>query len=619
MATARAILRLPATRVAAGSTRNLLLPQIRYKSDSGQQASPPSVGGANDYQFGPANDIQPQPSTQSVSETSKDRAEKNEKSRKNSDDKEKSDWKEEAKGTEESTRGDDTGQKGHAGREADAKKGTGWKAFESAATTTASLAILGIAGYGYHKYYKHLVFSKIDKAFHIGDPALDLASASHGNSNDPWIDLKQQERINNIVHGDESGHYYLLIGEKGTGKTSMLLTAMHRNAGERVSMMEAHADPEIFRLRLGKALDFEFHEDYVGSLFSIRGPRETTALLDIERAFNKLEKVALKRRRKTGKPLVMIINGMHMVHDDEMGRNLVELLQQRAEGWAAAGLVTMVFNSDDYWVYERMKQYGSRMELISVKDLSKAKSIEALRVLRKRKFPHRLEEDEKLFDKVYERVGGRLAYLTKVANTENMLKQCENINEIEKTWLLNKCWILGEGMDDDVMDQQKRASSAMLLVKALVDEDNKARASGNYDPSAGHQLPCLPLHKAREVMTRADFIQEYDHDNIFTIDSKANVRADSVPMMNAFRDICAIENFDEYLEQTLARIADIESLGRTREVTLKDLWNGGKYSIKTVDSEGNISKSLIFDVERGRKGINGDDGDGNEGKGEGKE
>jgi hypothetical protein len=144
MATARAILRLPATRVAAGSTRNLLRStQIRYKSDSGQQASPPSVGGANDYQFGPANDIQPQPSTQSVSETSKDR-EKNEKSRKKDDEKEKTDWKEEAKGTEESmTRGEHRGQRGHAGQGADWKKGTGWKAFESAATTTASLAILG--------------------------------------------------------------------------------------------------------------------------------------------------------------------------------------------------------------------------------------------------------------------------------------------------------------------------------------------------------------------------------------------------------------------------------------------------------------------------------------------
>lgn len=89
-----------------------------------------------------------------------------------------------------------------------------------------------------------------------------------------------------------------MIGEKGTGKSSMLFDAMQKVNGEGVSMFEAHADLEIFRVRLGKALDFEFHEDYIGSHFSERGPRDTTALLDIERAFNKLEKVALKRRRQ---------------------------------------------------------------------------------------------------------------------------------------------------------------------------------------------------------------------------------------------------------------------------------------------------------------------------------
>ena len=73
----------------------------------------------------------------------------------------------------------------------------------------------------------------------------------------------------------------------------MLLDAMQKIDGEGCSMFEAHADMEIFRVRLGKALDFEFHEDYIGSYFSERGPRESTPLLDIERAFNKLEKVLL--------------------------------------------------------------------------------------------------------------------------------------------------------------------------------------------------------------------------------------------------------------------------------------------------------------------------------------
>lgn len=79
---------------------------------------------------------------------------------------------------------------------------------------------------------------------------------------------------------------------------------------------------------------------YIGSLFSIRGPRDTTALLDIERAFNKLEKVALARRKKGTTPLILIINSTHLVRDDHDGQDLLEMIQQRAEQWAASGLVT---------------------------------------------------------------------------------------------------------------------------------------------------------------------------------------------------------------------------------------------------------------------------------------
>lgn len=74
---------------------------------------------------------------------------------------------------------------------------------------------------------------------------------------------------------------------------------------------------------------------------------------------------------------------------------------------------------------------------------------------------------------------------------------CQHLNE---EYLLTR-----EGMDDDVMDQQKYASAAMVLAKALVDQEKEMERT--YDPERGHILPEIPLHKAREVMTRADFIQ----------------------------------------------------------------------------------------------------------------
>lgn len=498
---------------------------------------------------------------------------------------------------------------------------TAWKVFETAATTFASIAILGLAGYSYHLYYKSLVLRKMEKAFTPGDPMLDLAAPppidkarllgeeteSLDLDDDNWILRVEQGKIDEIILGARTGRYYLIVGEKGTGKSTMILDAMRKNQGEGVSMFEAHADLEIVRLRLGKALNYDFHEDYIGSLFSIRGPRDTTALLDIERAFNKVEKIALRRRdmaaqsssgRKAG-PLVIVVNCMHLIRDDEDGQDLIELMQQRAEQWAASNLITMVFNSDDYWVYERLKRYATRMEVMPILDLPKPRAIAALARFRAKYFPSE-DIDSNVLRQVYDQVGGRTNFLNRVAKARDMLAMCRNIVEAEKTWFLNQCGILGEEMDDDVMDQQKFASAAMVLARALVERSKELDTT--YDEKQGHILPQIPLYKARQIMTRADFIKQYDHENIFTIDSRAMVRADSVPMMNAFKEICAEEGFDDYLEATLDRISAIESLNRTKELTFKDLWieqkgeQRGKFSFINRDHRGRETGSIDWVV-----------------------
>lgn len=132
----------------------------------------------------------------------------------------------------------------------------------------------------------------------------------------------------------------------------------------------------------------------------------------------------------------------------------------------------------------------------------------------------------------------------------------------------------------------------MVLAKALVDKEKEMGKT--YDPVKGHILPEIPLHEARYIMTRADFIQSYDSDNIFTIDSRSMVRADSVPMQIAFREICSQPGFDEHLERTLDRIGDIESLGRTREITIKDLWDQGKYRMLIRDPRGRECGTVEF-------------------------
>lgn len=124
----------------------------------------------------------------------------------------------------------------------------------------------------------------------------------------------------------------------------------------------------------------------------------------------------------------------------------------------------MIFNTDDYWVYERFKQLAARMEVISVADLPKTQAVAALRKYRATYFKENVPLP--ILEQVYDRVGGRLNFLNRVAKSSNMMATCDRIKEIEKTWFLNQCWILGMEMDDDVMDQQKWAvSMSVYLVR----------------------------------------------------------------------------------------------------------------------------------------------------------
>ena len=86
-------------------------------------------------------------------------------------------------------------------------------------------------------------------------------------------------------------------------------------------------------------------------------------------------------------------------------------------------------------------------------DLPKRRAVQALRRYRAAYYNEILPED--VLEKIYDQVGGRLSFLNRVAKSEDMMGTCETICQAEKSWFLNKCWILGTEMDDDVMDEQK--------------------------------------------------------------------------------------------------------------------------------------------------------------------
>ena len=69
-------------------------------------------------------------------------------------------------------------------------------------------------------------------------------------------------------------------------------------------------------------------------------------------------------------------------------------------------------------------------------------------------------------------------------------------------------------------------------------------------------------------MERIHFLQELDRLNIINIDVNHNVRPDSFLIFHAAQEVVEEEGFEEKLESVRERIDEIESLHRTRELTV---------------------------------------------------
>ncbi|QRV98143.1 hypothetical protein RhiJN_26162 [Ceratobasidium sp. AG-Ba] len=163
-------------------------------------------------------------------------------------------------------------------------------------TTLVGLAIVFFGGVAYLSWYKANVLNKIEAAFEPGyDPTLALADLrigrrrrgmdAYGERNYPQstqhMERTEQKTIDSIMKGEEAGHYFLLLGPKGAGKATLIIDAMRKVNADGIAMCDAHPDLEVFRnpmprLRLGKALNYEYNEDTQTGLFQRRDPREGT-------------------------------------------------------------------------------------------------------------------------------------------------------------------------------------------------------------------------------------------------------------------------------------------------------------------------------------------------------
>lgn len=104
----------------------------------------------------------------------------------------------------------------------------------------------------HHKKHPHHPGSLFEHEMQETDPS-DPHDHPHTN-----IVRKEQQTVDGIVKGENVGNYWILMGPKGTGKKHTIIESMRGIHADGAAFAEAHGDLEVFRLRLGKALHYEF-------------------------------------------------------------------------------------------------------------------------------------------------------------------------------------------------------------------------------------------------------------------------------------------------------------------------------------------------------------------------
>jgi hypothetical protein len=384
--------------------------------------------------------------------------------------------------------------------------------------------------------------------------------------------------------------------------------------------------------KFSESINYNMNRDYLGNLLGLSDLSGMSVFQSLERAMHKLEKALIRYQTSKGRPAIIIMNAAHLLPQDDDGKKLLQLFQQRAEKWASSGVCTFVFTSNDYWVYDILRKNSNRMDTLSVKDLCRSQAIDVLHKCRAHYMGSQKADKERAngtFDQAYLTLGGRIGLLNNMARRHDLLQATDQLVEDDMQWLLSKTGII-EDHDDDVMDEQKWSTCSWLLFVELAerqealeeqgmgqlsehhdsaeidtdaeDTENEHKSHALVDPSMDKQHdvhgddvpnPHLTWGEARQVMTRPDFITQLDMMNIIQVNRHHEIRADSMPMLRAFKRVAQQPNYKEKLESVMDRVSAIESLGRTRELVWKEQGEKGRFLVKH-DNRGREIESWIL-------------------------
>ncbi|ELU07812.1 hypothetical protein CAPTEDRAFT_193185 [Capitella teleta] len=231
----------------------------------------------------------------------------------------------------------------------------------SGASITTVLT-LGSTG-GYVAYKDHSRFPRMMSAYRSGGilPPLEENKFQLPYFRRPNLEKTLKQCMSSTLSND----YHLVVGDIGSGKSRLVQEViremMTESSGEGAPIYVSMAQGKTFADTLAEAVHFAFDEhisfrffcDYVLGIHSFPKKDEAHRLT---RVLDAIEKSSCDYLKLTGKPVVLVIDGMDALV--KYAPNTMRKLQEKAKLWADTNIVKIVFVSSNVCMMSELEDSG---------------------------------------------------------------------------------------------------------------------------------------------------------------------------------------------------------------------------------------------------------------------